>query len=115
VRTLQELCDVAAQCRYLDWLLLVSLDAGRPVLQWRFTAPCTVTGERQEWSTRKWPLSFYATDSEVVGTAFKAVLTAIEHEARESFKWMECAVFGPHIDVRALHEVAGRLDVRAAP
>ena len=61
---------------------------------------------------RKWFLSPYMTESEVVGTAFKAVLTAEEHEAREKFKWRGRSVFGPHIDVESLWEVADALSYR---
>lgn len=49
--------------------------------------------------TRKWLLSEHMTNSELVQTALKCVLTSLEHEARENFKYMNAPVFGPHFDV----------------
>lgn len=55
---------------------------------------------------RKWYVSPYSVKSEVVQTAFKAVLTALEHEARESFLYQGQPIFGPHFDVDALLELS---------
>lgn len=68
-------------------------------------------------TTRKWRLSHVMAKSEFVQTAMKLVLTALEHEARERFLYRGQAVFGPHFDVEALHELAaaGRFDGRGAP
>jgi hypothetical protein len=54
------------------------------------------------------------TRSELVQTAFKAVLTSIEHEAREQFTYKGARVFGPHFDIEALVSAcrASQLDVR---
>jgi hypothetical protein len=65
-------------------------------------AICTVTGMESEWKSRKWPLSVYMVDGEVVQTALKAVLTAFEHEIRENFKVDGTAPFQPHFDLDAL-------------
>lgn len=70
--------------------------------------------------TRKWLLSEHMTNSELVQTALKCVLTSIEHEAREQFEYMGAPVFGPHFDVDELvvlcsfgRDVAGgRIDRR---
>jgi hypothetical protein len=48
---------------------------------------------------RQWRISQHATKSEVVQTAMKAVLTALEHEAREEFLYADTAIFGPHFNV----------------
>jgi len=48
----------------------------------------------------------HMTPSEVVQTAFKSVLTAEEHEAREAFRYRNEAIFCPHFDVEALHQIA---------
>lgn len=66
---------------------------------------CNVTGEAKEWKGRKWRLSVHMTPSEVVQTAFKAVLTALEHEARENFKYRGVSIFDPHYDVERLVEL----------
>ncbi len=52
--------------------------------------------------TRKWLLSAHMTRSELVQTAFKCVLTSIEHEAREQFTYQGHRIFGPHFNVDML-------------
>jgi hypothetical protein len=53
-------------------------------------------------TTRKWLLSPFMTDSEIVQTAFKMILTAQEHETREKFLYEGVPVYGPHFDVNDL-------------
>ena len=54
---------------------------------------------------RKWRLSLFATDTEIVQTALKAVLTFEEHETREAFRYKEQAIYSPHYDVETLVHV----------
>ena len=56
--------------------------------------------------TRRWLLSPAMTKSEVVQTALKCVLAAVEHEAREAFTYRGRAIFGPHFDVDVLWDAA---------
>lgn len=65
-------------------------------------AACDAIGADKDWRGRKWYLSAYSTKSEVVQTCLKAVITFLEHEARESFKYKGQAVFRPHFDVEEL-------------
>lgn len=51
---------------------------------------------------RQWFIAETASPGEVVQTAFKAVLTWVEHEARESFRFKNQQVFGPHTDLEGL-------------
>lgn len=55
---------------------------------------------------RKWRISPHMTKSEIVGTAFKAYLTWVEHEARESFQYRGQSIFGPHFDVDTMVNLA---------
>lgn len=59
-------------------------------------------------------LSPHATDSELVQTIFGLYKAYWEHEARENFYWKGRRVFGPHMDVNAVWEVATRIDARSA-
>lgn len=86
---------------------------GRIYIQARFHAPHCKTGEVELQHTRKWYVSNWATRSEVVQTALKLVLTSVEHEAREAFKYRGRAIFGPHFNVDALHSIADQLDERS--
>lgn len=107
------------RCQFGDWKFKVkSAPAGVIFLQIEFNAPCTTTGDSESWKSRKWQLSEHMTDSEVVQTAFKAVLTAQEHEAREKFKYRGRAIFGPHFNVERLWELCDTpdaLQVRTPP
>lgn len=99
----------------------IVVNPGYPValyLQAEFMAPCNHAGGAPELQkTRKWQLSEHMTKSEVVQTAFKCVLTSLEHEAREQFTYRHAAIFGPHFDVEDLvYLVRGAsVDVRPAP
>jgi hypothetical protein len=69
-----------------------------------------------EWRGRKWRVSVHSTEREVVGTAFAALMMALEHEAREGFKYHGAAIFGPHIPLGSLMEGAmSPPDSRDAP
>lgn len=63
---------------------------------------CNVTGDPMRWNGRKWLLSPHMTDTEIVWTAFKAVLTAQEHETRELFKVDGVAVADSHVSIDQL-------------
>lgn len=71
--------------------------AERPYLQVHYDG----TGEYgiEPWTGRKWMLSTHMTKSEIVYTAFKAIMAAEEHETRELFKYRGHEVCGPHFDV----------------
>lgn len=85
---------------YRDWSFDCGSFAGGPSwLRVIFTDQDRVTGR---WSTqygRRWVIEETATDSDVVRTAWLAVLTAEEHEARESFSHYGRAIFSPHLCV----------------
>jgi hypothetical protein len=98
--------------RYHEWRFDVHQDADFGYLQLAFYAFGPDFGSFALQGGRKWKLSPHMTKSEIVQTAWLAVLTAVEHEAREEFTYKGVAIFGPHLDCEALREVAGRRDVR---
>jgi N-acetylglucosamine kinase-like BadF-type ATPase len=105
-----------AEVRFRDWEFYLGDDGASLWLQVRFRAPCNVAGGAPRLvHGRKWRLSGFMTPSEVVQTALKAVLTAVEHEAREQFTYKGAAIFGPHFDVEDLVALvaAATLDSRA--
>lgn len=93
---------------YKDWDIHVLMDNDRAYLQLGFWA-CDSTqmgrGPKEYQKSRKWMLSPYMTKSEVVQTAFKAILTAEEHEVRENFTYRNKPIFGPHFSIDALFSV----------
>lgn len=74
-------------------------------MQIQFMAPDLITGESERQYCRKWSLSLHMTISEVVYTAFKAVMAALEHEAREQFRFRGASCLGPHVDVEQMVEL----------
>lgn len=60
------------------------------------------TGAPMPWTGRKWMLSRWMVKSEIVRTAFKVVMTAVEHETCENFKYKGNAIYDPHMDVEML-------------
>ncbi len=54
------------------------------------------------WTGRKWLLSPYMVRSEIVRTAYKAVMAAEEHEIQEKFRYRGVAVLGPHLHMDEL-------------
>lgn len=113
---LPEMRELVACVDFRDWDIDVLQDGTRPYLQVSFQAEDNydIDTEIRLQSGRKWFLSRYMTRSEIVQTAFKAIISAVEHEAREEFTYKGVAIYGPHFDVEALHELAssGGLDIR---
>lgn len=101
--------ELVRQIRFNDWRFLVIEDTARRLvyLQVEFEAPDNgLSGVARRQRGRKWYLSLHMTDSEIVQTAFKAVLTAVEHETREQFRYKGQAIFGPHFDIEKLVKLA---------
>lgn len=111
-KTIHDFAALIARVEFGNWRFHVLMDGDRPYLQLRFAALCSSTNCTQVQHGRKWPLSPFMTDSEVITTAFKATMTAMEHETRERFTFKGKKIFGPHIDIDALWEVADRTDDR---
>lgn len=68
----------------------------------------TLDGEVQKG--RKWLIEDEMTDTEIVLTILKAILTFEEHEAREAFRYKGARIFGPHLDLDQLREFARKKD-----
>ena len=100
--------NVIKRIIYKDWAFHIGKDGiGLYYMQIRFVACDPQSKPHAEWAGRKWRLSTFMTDSEIVQTALKAVLAAEEHEAREAFLYRGRAIFGPHFNVDRLWELSG--------
>lgn len=98
------------------YTFLVAVDKadpeGRVYVQLEHERPDAFTGKIGVGRGGKSYLSRWMTPSEVVRRCLGLALAYEEHEVREFFQYRGKRVFGPHIDVEALVEVADRLDVR---
>lgn len=108
----EQATGILERLEFRDWRFHLDWNPRQPWLQVQFVAPDADDGTPTLQKGRKWMLSAYMTPSEIVTTALKAVLAAVEHEAREDFLYAGRRLFGPHIDIDALCEVADRTDSR---
>lgn len=97
--TFDEAISICKEIYYKSWILTINKNPF--YLQWSFED--YVEGIQY---CRKWLLTEDMSRSEIVSTAFKAVMSAEEHEARENFRYRGKRVFGPHFDVDSLVEIA---------
>lgn len=79
---------------------------GRVFLQIVYTDKCRNTEEVKEWHGRKWYLSKYMTDDEIVKTAYSAFESTVKHEIMEGFTVDGIILFNPHINFTALLKVS---------
>jgi hypothetical protein len=111
--TPSEAQDILYRVYYKNWDFRVyAVHNGPFYIMVTFKETDNSTGEVTAWKSRKWMLSEHMTKSEVVQTAFKAVMTAEEHETREKFTYRGKTIFGPHFDVDKLVEICDNTDRR---
>ena len=101
-----EIQTLLANVSYKDWDIVFREEGARPYLQIQFMAPDSFTGVVERQYCRKWMLSRFMTDSEVVRTAYKAIEAAVIHEMQEDFRFLGEPVFRPHFDIMALHAIS---------
>ncbi len=120
-KTFDEITSIVSHIRYhhmnQDWTFHVGLMGSKLgvdifYLQLRYIEPDVETGDTADQHGRKWFISPYMTVSEIVQTAFKAVLTSMEHIAREHFEYKGVRVLGPHFDVEEIVKSQIKHDVR---
>ncbi len=98
--TLDELKATVALIQYKDCTFNVLEEGSKIFLQITYPA-LDESGPRTAFA-RKWLISLDSTRGQIVNTAFKAVLTVEEHEARERFTYRGEAVLHPHTDIEAM-------------
>lgn len=87
--------SVINKCSYPGYAFSVAVEGRLVVLRVVFTGPDVVDGSETQMG-RPWVIEFGAHPPQIVQTAFKAVLTSLEHRARESFAYGGRAVMSPH-------------------
>ena len=97
--------ELVGMCEFPGYTFTLKDGHGGTYLQVSYMEPDIVTRVPERQFTRKWLISPHMTKSEIVQTAFKCVMTSMEHRAREGFKYRGRRVFGPHFDVDRLWEI----------
>lgn len=83
-------------------------------LQAEYDESDTLTGVVERQHTRRWALSPEMSKSEIVATAFKCILTSMEHKTREWFTYRGRSIYHPHYDVDSLHSICEERVMREA-
>jgi len=113
-KTFEEVREIVFRVKF-RYMRITAIDKnGTWFLQVQYEDNDVSSGENKEQHGRKWYISPYATESEIVQTAFKAVLTSQEHIAREWFTYKGRRVFQPHYNVNDLIKLCDEknLDLR---
>jgi hypothetical protein len=104
--TYREAIAIVAQCEFPGYEFQCQPSIhGLMFLHASFIAPCSMSGKEQVQKTREWLVPSGSSRSEIVATCFKCVLTSVEHETREAFKYDGAAIYQPHHDVDALRDL----------
>jgi hypothetical protein len=107
------LADWLADCEFPDYMFLICRSSsGCIFLQASYNEKDTGTGVIERQHTRRWLLSPEMVKSEVVATAFKCVLTSMEHRTREWFLYKGKPIYHPHYDVDKLAAITALREVR---
>lgn len=82
--------------------MVVEQREGGFLFQIRFKDADINTGEMMWQHCRKWFISSWSTETEVVRTVYKAIFAAEEHEICEKFKYKNASIYNPHTPVGVL-------------
>ena len=117
--TLDKLVEISERIRYKNWEIRITSNHpnGGWFLQVVFDAVdrdpnSDAIKSMQQQRGRKWYMSQYMSEDEVVRTVFKAIMTAEEHEIREEFTYNNKRIFGPHIEIASLCMVCDDIEHR---
>lgn len=107
--------EYVADCKFPEYAFEIKVDGrGAVYLHAFYAEQDTVTSLPAIQYTRRWFLSPEMTKSEIVSTAFKCVMTSMEHRTREWFTYKKRAVYMPHYDVDKLYEICEDRETRAS-
>lgn len=102
---------ISFSCLDKNFKIIIQLDkiySKRVYIQVSYVSKCTKTNEVQEWKSRKWYLSDFMTEDEVVKTCYAACKAAVEHEIMEGFKIDNKILFNPHVNYKELLKISSK-------
>ena len=95
----EQLNSILNKIKYKDWKLIAQNYTDCYVIKWVFLDK-DVTNPYDhnlyEQHCRKWFISKHSTESEVIRSAYLAVIQAEMHEAAEQFQFNDVRLFDPH-------------------
>jgi hypothetical protein len=111
---MEEVQSIIAGVKFMDRTFRVEPLGQGYFLQVQYMEEDVETGEVALQQARKWYISPYSTETEIVETAFKACRVSMDHVLKEHFLYLGRRVYSPHFDIRARMELcdAKRFDGR---
>ena len=103
--------QIKFKCLDKDFRILVELDkiySKRVYIQVSYVSTCTKSGNSEEWKGRKYYLSEFMTDDEVIKTCYVACESAVKHEIMEGFTVNNIVLFNPHVDYKELLKISNK-------
>jgi len=115
-KTFEEIQNIIDKIEFMDWKLRLLSKGDGYLLQWVFNELDVEHPEKgpQPQHCRKWYLSPFSTETEIVETAWKACWIAMMHEVSERFSYNSKRIYSPHFAVSARIDMCNRevYDVR---
>lgn len=96
---LSRIQEIIWQIRMPGYGFIVEAVADEFSLQVFYDEPDVMSGVRETQRGRRWVFPAGQTVGQIVQTAFKAVLTSLEHRAREQFAYRGRPVLNQHLDI----------------
>lgn len=103
-KTLAEVREIVSQVQFMDRTLHVEERDGGFHLQVQYLEldiDQPDNPEPQLQKARKWYVSAFSTETEIVETAFAACRRSMDHVLKEHFMYKGRRVYSPHFDVNA--------------
>jgi hypothetical protein len=94
--------NVVGDIRFPAYSFQVSRSPDAVYLSVVYNEPDVATGNMAVQTGRRWVIETHWNEAQILQTAFKAVLTSLEHRAREHFTYKKLAVLNPHNSLESL-------------
>jgi hypothetical protein len=116
-KSLEDVRAIVAEVKFMDREFRIEPMGHGYFLQVQYMEADVETGEMALQRARKWYVSPFSTETEIVETAFKACRVSMDHVLKEHFTYLGRRVYSPHFDIRARVELcdARRFDGRIPP
>ncbi len=99
--TIHQVKDIVNKILFMDRSFRVEPMGEGCFLQVQYMEQDIETGKMELQLARKWYISFFSTETEIVETAFKACRVSMDHVLKEHFTYMGRRVYSPHFDIQA--------------
>jgi len=100
-KTFADVYNIVMSVQFMDREIRLGNMGNGFFLQVQYMEADVETGVVEKQQARKWYISPYSTESEIVETAFKACRTSMDHVLKEHFLYKGRRIYSPHFDVNA--------------